>query len=779
MNTTPSDTVSVEGGIATFKDTQATDVITTPIPNDTYMSSKVDMELVEFLKRPVKIGTYSWNVGGLGTNFDPLTAFLTNVAVARKLSNFKYLKTGGLRIIVVSNGTPYLYGRLGVAWWPHETVDTFDTNFSLTSAKRLSTLPCFFEIDPSQNQVQEICVPEFLPTHLDITAIEPSFGILRLLPFTPLASAAASGVDQYCDITIYACMIKPELSLNTYVKAFHPTSGEYKGIISKPLKTVSDISNMLVKAPVIGPYMTSFGQAALLGSKVAAWFGFSKPLSTVDAITVINHGAGNLVNTEGLDTCTSLTFSKTAQTIMDPAAFGLPADDELIIHNIISRWSLATNFNWSDTDGVDAELIAYRVGPNFGYTGTYPCAQTNLGYVSSLFNNYRGSIVVRVKFCVSKFHTGRMQIFYDPSGSTTYPTDATNNTMNWIVDLSDGCEIDLTLPFANTDIYANTQNAGLLIGHTANDTPSLLFKVLNKVRAGSVATTVPILLYVKAGDDFELINPTMLGTRNATEQITFMPTDSPDAPPTNTGYRYYGTSGTAADADDYPATVAFATERILSIRQLLKRYQVERIVTLPLTGAGPSYSYTCLRDYPSQPGYSVNGTGSALVLNDGGPHSAITWFGPSFVGWRGSIKTKLIPISGVNSNKFIIRGVNDVTNYNSGTGAVNDGNINKIFGNFIQGAVFAKLEVPANFGASAACVGSAEVPEVSNPWSYQKHWQFVTSFNTQANSGTGLIVQGLSVGDETEKMLSLKAVGDDFQFLYYKGPPILYKTTFS
>lgn len=57
-----------------------------PLPQE-----KMSTDLKEFLERPVKVYTYTWDVTGLRFNFDPYDLFVTQQNIARKISNYQFL----------------------------------------------------------------------------------------------------------------------------------------------------------------------------------------------------------------------------------------------------------------------------------------------------------------------------------------------------------------------------------------------------------------------------------------------------------------------------------------------------------------------------------------------------------------------------------------------------------------------------------------------------------------------------------------------------------------
>lgn len=769
-------------GLSNFVENDVTEVVnevTTPtIP----LPYSVEQDIKQFLQRPVEVYNFSWDIGGTGFTIDPLALWLAIPAVSRKLSNFMLLRTGGLKVKIITNGTPYLYGRFTVGWWPHQTTDAFATAVAIASPQRISTLPHVADIDPSVNQTFELELEDFMPKDIALVNVAPTMGSLVGISTVGLQSATGSGVTQYCEVTIYVSAKEPVFQHNTFTKTYYATSKEYKGKISAPLTKVVKATNILSKIPIIGPYMTAAGVAAQMGADVAAIFGFSKPVNGKDPELTVIRASGNMANIEGLDTASSLTFHKQAVSVVDPTYYGLLREDQLAIAYIIRRWSLcSTTVTWADTDAMNTILASPKVGTHFGYTGTYPCAQTNLGYIAEMFGAFKGSFEIKAVFPVSQFHTGRLQILFEPTGATSYATDPTNVNLNWIVDVQNEREVVMHIPFADNTPWKQTDSLTTFAGHAEGANPRLNFRVVNKLRAGAVATTVTILLYIRAGEDFEFADPTLLSTQTASKQAVFMPVAATGAAPTNSGYSYYGTSGVVGNNDSELMTITHFTERVVSLRQLLKRYHFEKLVSIPISSeTGATAQYKCLRDYPVQPGTVANGSGTTTINANTVPHTALTWLGPSFVGWRGSIKTKLFPLVHTTSGVFVNRASTAVGTYMSGAQLLSSGIARKWFGNTIAGHEFFNAAIPSSFGVSAECTGVGTVIEISNPWADRERWETVANYNTDYKTGTGLVLTAFSIQDQSDPQFALcRAVGDDFMLLNYKGPPIIYEYSFA
>jgi len=86
---------------------------------DLTASASVDtLSLAEFLKRPVRIGTFRWPLNGdVNFRFYPWWLYLTVPSVLEKIRGFRHLR-GNLHVKLVINGSAFHYGRLMAYYRP-------------------------------------------------------------------------------------------------------------------------------------------------------------------------------------------------------------------------------------------------------------------------------------------------------------------------------------------------------------------------------------------------------------------------------------------------------------------------------------------------------------------------------------------------------------------------------------------------------------------------------------------------------------------------------------
>lgn len=726
-----------------------------PFPNS------IEMSMKEYLTRPVKIYSFSWgDTGTFNFQINPFALFLQDVAVSRKLANFYLLRTGGLRLRIMATGNPYSYGRYFIGWWPLYANDALAVQtVSLPHDTKVSTLPCFTTIDPSANTVSELIIPEF---NRFTGVITSTFDLGRLVGTIGASLQTTSTLLPSVNIHIYANFIDPSVAFNTATPPAYATSGEWKGKLSKPLEHFSKAIEPLGKLPFIGGFATATGAAAQVGSTVARNLGFSKPIDNVRNI-IVNKMWSNMTNVDGMDSSTSLSLTGTAQTSIDPGIVGLPPEDEHNLLNLLQRPSLCEKCTWASSNAEGDTICTMINSPFLCNDYNLPLALgsytplTNLAYLSAPFLAWRGTIKYRFVFCVSKYHTGRVQIIYDPNSLVT-TLDPTNVTKNWIVDLSEQTSIDIEIPFASIlPFVQNNMDPGttLMLGQSALTTATgagfLYTKVIAPLKCGSTLTTnVNILIFNSAGADFELNQPSSLLLRSKKSVISWFPQVVPTAPPASITYSNWATSSK-------PMSNIFYSEQVDSVRSLLKRYNfVKRISTPVVTN---STQYIGIRANPDQPGTIAYVTTNNQTL----PMTYFSYYAAAYAAYRGSFRIKILD-SLSELSRCVVFGPKVSNNMNSAV---------------TRGSVEESSILNTTYDGLYSVAGN-EVIECTIPWRRNVRCDPCTFF-----PGIQAVAQGilLLLSNPTDSTITYNgdlytSCGDDFSFYYYKGAPFAYVVNF-
>lgn len=765
-----------------------------PTLNDNYVSA--DADVVRFLQQPVQIRSFTWDSGGSVAAFNPWSLWAADLAVQRKIANFHYLE-GKLRVKFVTNGNAYQYGRLTFGYLPRPSTDPYRAQTLGLTGYAVSNLPLQVNINPSSDSVIEI----ELPWTNQYPAIVAGAGTLvnevsnigSFQPFVAasLATTSTGLLSPYVDVTVFASMHDLKLSFKTSII---PAS-DYKGTLSKPLGTLARLASNITAVPIIGRYATATSVAARGAAELATLFGFSAP-NNIEPIPLTHiRNTGQMTQTIIPDAGVVLATDPKVETTIDPSLLGLPPDDELSYASILKKYSMVCKTPWDNTQAIDTVVYNKQCSP-FLTDQTMPYSPSHVSYLCMAHKGYRGSIKLRIVIPCTVFHTGRLQFTFEPSQTTLVGTGL-NTNLSVIYDLASMKELVIDIPYTPRS-YFNTIRT--YIGDTTNlilnnSYGKLTAKVISALRAGGVATTVQILTYLCAGDDFEVTIPSFEWWRNATNRMGYFPAATVTVVAANTALGgYYPTDtppsllaveeevvedegelipaslevvssgeqveiGTTAPLVTANFALLNSSEKFVSWRNLIKRYCYYQTITLEgAYNAGRAINY-----FVCPPGYVRNIAGG-VYNNDNqvvGYHP-LSYLAPCFVGRRGSMRHMVFP----NLRSF--------SYYNLvGTRLNLPANLNSVFmNNTPNSIVFNTMcsggDIVTSQGANTPL--RITLPHVW-PFSYIANEE-VDPYRT--NVEPCWLYSAASNAAQQNVHTHFVAAGDDFTFLFYRGPPVLF-----
>jgi hypothetical protein len=186
---------------------------------------------------------------------------------------------------------------------------------------------------------------------------------------------------------------------------------------------------------------------------------------------------------------------------------------------------------------------------------------------------------------------------------------------------------------------------------------------MNTLLSNAAANAVTVNVYVRAGDDFQVLNP----HDSAMNGLTYFPFIAAGAllPKVLT----FCQQGEGEIVDNVPEESAakvdiiapeapslmerklavFGGDALVSFRSMLKRYVISEVVvsTLGTVAADKMYEFQYIEpNFPRQPGCDPNGhwtinTGEAFGLSK---MTLLNLLAPAFTGYRGSLRVKYVPV---------------------------------------------------------------------------------------------------------------------------------------
>lgn len=623
------------------------------------------MGLASFLSRPVRIANFTWNESdavGTTTTIRPWNLFFSDAAIKNKLTNFAFLQCD-LKVKVLINASPFYAGRMFAFYLPLPAITPSTIQIPAGSGTKyfipLSQRHIQLEINPTTSQGGELCLPWFYHKNwLDIQSNQDTIdmGQLDFVNFTTLTSAnGATGVGVSIQVFAWAENIRlsgPSVGL--------PLQGgdEYgTGVVSAPASAIASAASWFEDIPIIGTFATATRIGASAVSAIASLFGWTNVPVITDCQPYRPSAFPQLASTTIGFPAEKLTVDPKNELSVDPRIMGMDGKDEMVLKGILSRDSYLCTLNWSNTNNVDDILFTSLVTPLLQdvYTDTgsnNALFMIPVAWVSHLFKHWRGDLIFRFKFVATPYHKGRVRISFDPSGSAAnnlINTTSTYSTLKThIVDLGEEQDIELRIPYQQATSFQQVQNSYTAVNWNTTTSPSftrnkvfdngtIVMRVQTALTSAIATAAVPILVYVRAADNFEFANPDNL----ASSVTTFAPQGDTVMEPAS---EILGTSVPEYNPD---RNLVHFGEVVMSLRSLLRRQSLN-IVTVPTAGTGSEVHYVFkerISRFPMPFGWDAAGIHTAnkqLTVGTAPFNFAfLTPFNyiiPAYVGLRGSMQ---------------------------------------------------------------------------------------------------------------------------------------------
>jgi len=617
-----------------------------------HSDTTTDVELKNFLERPVRIYTHTWAEtdvpGDLGT-INPWQLFFSNSYVQNKIANFAFIRCN-LKVKVMINASPFYYGALLCSYHPlpNLTPTTITNGANLNWFVPLSQRPHLW-IYPGNSEGGEMTLPFFYHKNWISVQTNQDFvdmGSMRFTAFTQLQNA--NGVTgQGVTIQVYAWAEDVELS-GPSVGLTMQTGDEYgDGPISKPASAVAEAASRLSDVPLIGRFATATQIGAGALSRMATLFGYSNPPVLDNTKPFRSNPFPQMANASVCFPAEKLALDPKNELSVDPSVVGLPSVDELEISRLVQRESYIDDTAWACADSADKILFSANVTPmmwaneTFGSAGNLAFG-TPTAFVGRMFNNWRGDIIFRFKFVATQFHKGRVRISWDPrgtSGSNLISTaDTANIVQTKIVDLGKDTDVEFRIPYHQAFPWLRI-NHDFIQPWSTSSTPTwsadplqhngvITIRVLTALTAPVGTSVVPILVFMRGASNLEYANPGM-GYDSASQFVCqsgdVLASVGGDESQQLTMGEYHG-----VPKERY--LVNFG-EKVTTLRSLLYRHSLVRTDQVPpSSNAKQSVTYD-FHKFPLAWGYDPNGVDQAKGIITSGNSFPFNWVHPNFLSW--------------------------------------------------------------------------------------------------------------------------------------------------
>lgn len=619
-------------------------------------------ELGEFLRRPTKLAHYTVTPGApfAAATVYPWHAFCDNAKIKKKLDNYAYMQAT-MKIKVIVNSTPFIFGRIGLSYQPlyEFTPISNDSNNYLCLSQRPTAW-----LDLASSTGGEMTLPFFYYKNwLQITDADELQKMGRVDIWQLVQAAIANaGITSTPSFTIYGWLEDVRLYGNTISLAVQSGEDDYPdGPVSSVATTVANIASTLSDIPIIGRFAkaTSIGARAI--SSIASMFGFTNVPVVSDATPFKSMPFHGLASSEISNVVDKLTVDPKNELCIAPSTVGLPNTDELAIGNLVTHRAILTKQSWATTSATDTLLFAANITPTLSQTsvGTnqYLVKDTPLGMVARCFSNWRGDICIKVEVVKSPYHKGRLVINYDPVGDIITTADNNNVVMTHIMDISESSSVVFRIPYMAPQNFLRVRELATSDYAVGGATPAtydpdyhngrFTVRVLNNLTAPLDTAAVTLLFSVYGCDNTEFSNPSdpqvYLGT--STYHPSIWSIQSGEEEVIEEEEITLGKS-TQVNSKLYDISMG---ERILSMRTLLRRsnfvgYESFVVPVSTTVESSAKYSLT-LPKYPQTYGYHSGGIHGAQEVNGAGADvnfnfvnsTTYAWLAACFVAQRGSM----------------------------------------------------------------------------------------------------------------------------------------------
>lgn len=477
-----------------------------------------DAQLAEYFRRPRLLITSSVTsstvMSGICTNVFGTWSLLPGVA--HKLAGYVMFR-GDLVLKVIYAGNPQLMGLVVFPVYPL-IIPGGDTDSS-TLANPI--VPDWFTNIANYTGYAPNML--MLP-HLKMAVNEPCSCELKL-PFPQNVSMMpiATGADYYLmpgilnNVVMSNGSTPSTISFEVYASYENveligtiPESGEME---ETPLqRNLGYASRLLESVPL--PFVSVWSKVASTASAWAGSLGWSRPLTVQNQTAIVATPSLSFISGQG-DFSQSLGVHPGQTLDISGARIPMYDAEQTKVRWMCSQFDLVMwNVNVATYTYVNVDpLAAYLTYNGAWSSGTkLVCPLTRLGFATSMFLYWRGSLEYEVEFVANAFVRGRVALQYYPAGYTgaypvAYDGNATYKTL--LVDVVGLTKVRFTCDYTYMENFH--QSPGPITYNSSNSGMGRLYIFPLSAWQGN-GTSAPVVtanVSVRGGPDFELAKPAL------------------------------------------------------------------------------------------------------------------------------------------------------------------------------------------------------------------------------------------------------------------------------
>lgn len=578
------------------------------------------------LQRPVNVREGEFNSAFTSVTLKfPDVILKKSTNVVKKLDYFTYFRAN-VKCKLVFNATPFMSGKY---WMFFAPFDSISNRGSIIAALQNTTGFPGVEIDLASNAPVEIKIPYCAPlSHYNLIDTHSNMGELNIVPINAIQTGTTP-VTNGATFTIFAWFEDIELAMPTSKPVTVPTvasdeevwkaqvggSEEHASTSGPPISgaanAVASAASMVGGAlPILGKWLRPVEWVARAVGGAAEAVGWNKPTNLDKNCPYINVPAKGYTNADGIDLSTKLGAMPDNGLTYDGGIFSTDVDEMDLKYVASKSCIFKDDMVWDVTDAVGTVLHYNSVAPGMASGGPTSMQPTTLGFLTSMFRYWRGTLKYRLAIAKTAFHSGRLRITYHPGiyGDQANADNIPENAYNWILDLSVSSELEFEIPYVANVPWKETLVANVVdVNNWRKEkfsTGSITVTVVTQLRAAtdSVSSTCPFSMWISGGDDIAFAVPDF-GNYVIASYTAVTDQDNPDeedSPASTWKAQVFNLTSKGVEhneqvtntaSDTFPMSHMSPTgaeelcmgEKITSLRQLIKRFGI--------TSRGQPYPY--------------------------------------------------------------------------------------------------------------------------------------------------------------------------------------------
>lgn len=562
-------------------------------------------DIKSFLAKPFAVATLNLSTGDsivtpLVTIDNPYALTANNMVSPKLAGYYGFRATTVVRWVI--NANPFQSGRYMLVYVPvggavlnaTKTIGAIATHTN-TLYERTQLMRIEMDVSCDTEGIMKVpfsSVYNFSPVAGTASSVG-GLGRFMLYAYSPLAATSGPMIASY---TIYISFEDVELIGAALPQMGRESEREIKsagqGPISSSILSFSKAARAVGEVPMLSSFSNTVAWALEIAGNGAKAFGFSKPSNQGPTQRMTPFAAAYAGQVDGIDQGVMLAASITNSVVNLPGFAGTDIDEMDITHiATIPSWIRTVSWPQASTTGTLLSTFplcptTYQLVRSFSgvaVTNTNPAA-----FVGNMFHSWRGSLVFKLKFVKTIYHSGRLSIVFIPRDSSisAAAADFTKNGYlhQQIIDIRECNEVSITVPYVSMNPY-------LQQGDSFGDLN--IYVVDQLVSPATVPSTIPILVEMAGGPDIEFAKPlgnnTSIGGAQGTVFIGATPQMGEECSLVDTTI-----GSTNISASTTINSEICIGEKVVSFRSLLKIFRVQGFQTAKAAAQCQSMTHTTI-----------------------------------------------------------------------------------------------------------------------------------------------------------------------------------------